>query len=580
MPPVPVTAPRPGLARRIIRRARREIAGWRRTTVRGPAARVGTVRLRGQRLRLLLPDAAALVRLAGAGRLAGTVRALEIRLAHVPDWQLTGLRPPRLSRAVTGFQWRRRGGRLRVRLRWARPYECDRALDEAIRAVLRYRPWEQTSGPDLPVDPCLDGQRGLPLGSPPAPEPPPAHRPAATLAAPALTAPTSTAPALPVLITPVLTALANPYGRTLVGAATRYQLATGADRVALRDSRGRVIWHADRVTGPEAGLAGAGITKYAVASVDVSVPVPGFTAEVMRTLAACGMVFATPDPAVRAALAALGVVAVEDPDRVEDLTGYALSVQAARQAALCGDPALRRTVLAGGARPLPAVSAVVASKRAEHLDTLLDYLAAQTYPALEAVVGLHGYHLPPGTRERLPPSLPVRFVHFPAERTLGEVLGELSRRADGELLTKLDDDDHYGPDHVTDLFLAWHSVGADLVAKGARFVHFPERGETIDRAWAAPEVFDVTPAGGTLLLSRGGLAQVGGWSHAPRHVDADLLARVRDAGGLVYRTHALEYVYVRRSSGHTFVTDTETLLAHGERTYPGLPPEIVRPDRV
>lgn len=181
----------------------------------------------------------------------------------------------------------------------------------------------------------------------------------------------------------------------------------------------------------------------------------------------------------------------------------------------------------------------------------------------------------PGTPTTVPPG-PVRAP--PAERTLGEVLGELSRRADGELLTKLDDDDHYGPDHVADLFLAWHSVGADLVAKGAWFGHVPERGETP------------------------GLGRTGGLRDHPgrRHAAAQsrrpgpgrrLEPRPQARGRGPTRPRAqrrrpdlphprLEYVYVRRTSGHTFVADTGTRLAHGERTYPGLPPEIVRPDRV
>lgn len=52
-----------------------------------------------------------------------------------------------------------------------------------------------------------------------------------------------------------------------------------------------------------------------------------------------------------------------------------------------------------------------------------------------------------------------------------------------------------------------------------------------------------------MLLGRADLARVGGWSHSSRHVDTDLLARIRSAGGLVYRTHAMEYVYVRRDTG-------------------------------
>src|SRR5690606_25018574 len=151
LPRMPAAVPRPSLARRAVRRARRELSGLRRTTVRGSdPARVKPRWLRGHRLRVVLPDAAALVRLAGSGRLTGQIRALDLTLAHAPEWQVAGVRPPRLARSVTGFRWHRRGDRLRVRLRWSRPYESDRALGDAVRAVLRYRPWERARGPHPP----------------------------------------------------------------------------------------------------------------------------------------------------------------------------------------------------------------------------------------------------------------------------------------------------------------------------------------------------------------------------------------------------------------------------------------------
>ncbi|MGH3682934.1 MAG: glycosyltransferase family 2 protein, partial [Natronosporangium sp.] len=291
-------------------------------------------------------------------------------------------------------------------------------------------------------------------------------------------------------------------------------------------------------------------------------------------------------PAVRAELDRLGLVAVTQAKEVDDLRGYALSVAAARRAAIDGDAALRRTALAtgpaAGALPLPGVSVVLSSMRADHIDACLEYLAGQTYPELEVLVGLHGYEVDDAQRHRWAERLrcPLRVVRFDAELPFGAVLGRLTRLAGGELVTKVDDDDHYGRHHVTDLVLAWHTSGADVVAKGARFVHFPELGQTIDRAWAAPELFNVTPAGGTILAGRGTLARIGGWSHSSKHVDEDLLIRVRSAGGLVYRTHALEYSYVRRTTGHTFDTRIDHLAEQGERVYPGLPRELIDPDPV
>ncbi|MPZ27365.1 MAG: hypothetical protein GEV12_13375 [Micromonosporaceae bacterium] len=596
-------ASRANLPRRVAGRARRELARLRRVTVRaGGAGEVRVSRLRGPgwlhfrladeparyavrggTLRLLLPDPAALIRLAASGLLVGQVRRLRVRLADAPEWLVTAVRPPRLGRTAVGVGWRRRGRRLTVTLRWSKPYGVDRALADAIAAVVRARPWDQASGPVPALDRTawLHGGASWPQGHlvtrPPDVPPDPLGRPLGPYQL-------SEPPPAP-LPPPLITTVANPFGRRLVGTAAAYRLFQEPGRLSLRDESGRVVLRLDRGIGPEGTVAGGGFAKYAVATVD-STPGPDAAAG-LRALAACGVVFAAPDLAVRAELDRLGVVAVAHAKEVDDLRGYALSVAASRRATIDGDAALRRTELAAagagsGALPLPGVSVVLSSMRAEHIDVSLGYLAGQTYPALEVLVGLHGYEVDGATRDRWAGLLrcPLRVVPFPAELPFGAVLGRLTRMADGELVTKLDDDDHYGRHHVTDLLLAWHTSGADVVAKGARFVHFPELAQTIDRAWAAPELFNVTPAGGTILASRGALAQVGGWSHSSKHVDEDLLIRVRSAGGLVYRTHALEYSYVRRTTGHTFVTRIDDLAEQGERVYPGLPREIIDPDPV
>jgi hypothetical protein len=529
--------------------------------------------LRGGTLRLVLPDPAALARLAAAGLLTGEVRRLEVRLANAPDWLLNGVRPAALARTCRSFRWRRRRRSLTVGLIWSRPQPVSRVMADVLAAVLRARSWDQLSGPVFGLDRAawLSGGTSWPQGrlmtGPAEPERDPAGRPLGPYLPPE--EPGAARPA------PVVTAVANPYGRRLVGAAARYRLA-GAE---LRDPAGRVVARLDSGGAPE--TASLSVTKYAVVTVDSLVTGDPRFAGALRGLGACGVVFAAADPAVRSTLRTLDLVTVDNVDEVSDLRGYGLSVAAARQGAIRGDAALRRTTLAGdGAVPLPAVSVLLASMRSAHIETCLGYLASQDYPALEILVGLHGYDAPPQVRERWGERLPypLRVMPFDAGRPFGAILGELSRAADGELVTKVDDDDHYGRHHVTDLVVAWYTSGAALVGKGARFVHLPERDETVDRTWTAPEVFNVTPAGGTMLLSRGTLAEVGGWSHSSKHVDTDLLDRIRSAGGLVYRTHAMEYVYVRRGSGHTFETETERLLAQAGQAYRGLPDHIIRPE--
>lgn len=532
MPSLPPWTPTP--VRKALRRARRTLL------------RVGS-----PSLSVRVADPAELARLCASGARTGRITRLTVRVSTVPETLIAGIRPPRLGRTSLEFTWRRRRGGLWLRMRWSEPYDAPRALREAAFAVLRVRPLPQTSGPVYTVDrdAWLSGATSWPQGHPAG------HPPTITfdqlgrpLGAFLPAEPRAVDDKLP----PLFTSAVNPIGRTLVGAATHYRLE------ALP----------------------ANPDKYAVVSVD-GADIDTSTVERLRTLAACGVVFASTDGATRARLAAVGLVTVRDPAEVNDLRGYALSIEASRRMAITGDAVLRRTALAGdGAVPLPTVSVVLSSKRADDIEACLGYLASQTYPSWEVVLGLHGYEVPESTVDRWRELIPTRLRVLPlsSELTFGMVLGRLSRVADGELLTKVDDDDRYGANHLTDLVVAWHTSGADVVAKGSRFVYFPEADETMDRRWTAPEQFQVTPAGGTIMISRSTLADFGGWSHSPKHVDTDLLVRVKSGGGLVYRTHGLEYVYVRRSTGHTWHTELDDIRAQGEKIYPGLPAGILAPD--
>jgi hypothetical protein len=58
-------------------------------------------------------------------------------------------------------------------------------------------------------------------------------------------------------------------------------------------------------------------------------------------------------------------------------------------------------------------------------------------------------------------------------------------------------------------------------------------------------------------------------------VDSDLVARVRARGGMTYRTHSLEYVYVRRTGGHTWEKTMDELTDQARQVYKDLPWEII-----
>jgi hypothetical protein len=200
-------------------------------------------------------------------------------------------------------------------------------------------------------------------------------------------------------------------------------------------------------------------------------------------------------------------------------------------------------------RPMrPTVSVLLATARPADAAHAAAQLRRQERVPFQLVVGLHGSAWQGDDDTPLRSvSDDVIIVRLGDDATLGEVLSELAGRADGELITKWDDDDYYGPHHLEDLVTAQLSSGADLVGRGGDFVHLAASDATIRRSGRA-EAWDRHLAGGTLMMRRDRLAEIGGWGSLPRHVDLDIIDRVHRAGGWTYRTHPFGYVLRRRPS--------------------------------
>ena len=194
----------------------------------------------------------------------------------------------------------------------------------------------------------------------------------------------------------------------------------------------------------------------------------------------------------------------------------------------------------------PSVTIVLVTHRPEFLHRIVEFMAAQTYPQLELVLLTHGFELDDHIAAHL---AELRFpaVHqaIPREVNLGEALAIATSLSSGELITKIDDDDFYGPEHVWDLVVARMYSGANLVGKSLDNIYLANKDVTVFRPTYPAEKYATFVAGGTILISQGDLREVGGWRPVPKSVDRALLDRVLDQGGLVYRTHGLGYIYVR-----------------------------------
>ena len=203
--------------------------------------------------------------------------------------------------------------------------------------------------------------------------------------------------------------------------------------------------------------------------------------------------------------------------------------------------------------PPPKVSVLLPTRRPEQVEFALRQVARQRGVDLELVLVSHGFTAEPAVLEALKPywGVPLTAVEAPADQVFGAILNAAARVASGDVLLKMDDDDWYGRDFVSDLLLARSYSGADVVGTPPEFTYVEPLGTTVRRQ-DATEAYRPIVAGGTMLVDRGTFLAVGGFRETRKFVDAGLLAAVRDAGGTVYRSHGHGYVLRRGAQGHTW----------------------------
>ena len=156
---------------------------------------------------------------------------------------------------------------------------------------------------------------------------------------------------------------------------------------------------------------------------------------------------------------------------------------------------------------LPLVSILLATRRPANLAWALANVARQNYPRLELVLALHGcgFAAVPAI-DSLP--FPARVLRLDEAVVFGAVLNAAADAARGVLLTKMDDDDLYGADHVWDLVLAHRYAGAQLVGKYAETIYLAHSDRTVQRTFG--------PRGDRRILGDGGGQQLADRAQRPR----------------------------------------------------------------
>ncbi|WP_047868872.1 glycosyltransferase family 2 protein [Nocardiopsis sp. RV163] len=227
----------------------------------------------------------------------------------------------------------------------------------------------------------------------------------------------------------------------------------------------------------------------------------------------------------------------------------------------------------------PRISVILCTRRPEMVGFALAQIARQRDVELEVVLTLHGFtaDLPevrPAIDAFRETGLPLVLHEADAGQIFGSVLNDSVDRSSGDLISKWDDDDWYGPDHLADLLLARTYSGAELVGTGQDFIYLQEVDLTVwrnRRSEAATRFI----AGGTILTDRVVMEEIGGFRPLPRAIDTQLLLAVIRGGGRIYRAHGLGYVLRRTGGGHTWSEDMAFFLHNHTQQWFGWRPSAI-----
>lgn len=240
------------------------------------------------------------------------------------------------------------------------------------------------------------------------------------------------------------------------------------------------------------------------------------------------------------------------------------------------DQVLRQVGLPGQVNVRPSVSVVMATRRPQQLDHALRQVAQQCDVDVQLLLGTHGFE--PGSewlaraREMLGE---VQVISASAEWLLGDVLNELVDRADAPVVSKMDDDDLYGPHYLGDLLAAKRVTGADVVGKQERWVHLEGPNLSVltssGMAWRPTNFV----AGPTITFDRE-LGRGVKFPSLSRSEDTGFLAAVMREGGTIQASDPFNFVQMRSAdvSGHAWNASDDHFL-RAQRHEKGVPDAII-----
>ncbi|MFJ6453420.1 glycosyltransferase [Paenarthrobacter sp. NPDC091669] len=226
---------------------------------------------------------------------------------------------------------------------------------------------------------------------------------------------------------------------------------------------------------------------------------------------------------------------------------------------------------------LPRVSALVSTIRPNQLEHVFATVGSQIGVDVELVLLTHGFEVPLDRVHELAQQhgvLRYRLLSRDRDVSLGECLNLCVEASSGSVLTKMDDDDYYGPHYLADLLYALDYSNADIVGKHAHHMHLKSTGMTVLRMAHKEHSYSRFVMGPTITARRE-VFEAHPFEALNRGEDTAFLKAVTSSGGSIYAADRFNFCQMREVEGHTWNASDDELAASGEIKFFGDPKEHI-----
>ncbi len=231
----------------------------------------------------------------------------------------------------------------------------------------------------------------------------------------------------------------------------------------------------------------------------------------------------------------------------------------------------------------PSVSIIMASNRPHFIDRIVTNICRQTHSRIELVLVIQDYskaqesELKRKLRERKSNIGTIKIIRDDGDTPLGARLNMAATASTGEYVAKMDDDDFYFENYLSDMLIPFQFGDWALVGKREVFVYLEGKDETLIRLKGERHKLTQFVAGPTFVLKRHIFAMTG-FSPLNRGEDSGLLESLRNLGFSIYAADPFNFLQFRSkdSTNHTWQVDDEFFVSKGYVVGTGMQESVVR----